>query len=112
MNFDGILVGAAVFLIIGICHPIVIRMEYRWGRRSAWVLLAVGLVFAGASLFIRPDVWATIAGAAAFSCFWGVGEIFQQEKRVLRGWFPENPERHAYYERRRAELRRRVSPSG
>ena len=24
--------------------------------------------------------------------------------RVLRGWFPENPKRHDYYERRRKEL--------
>jgi hypothetical protein len=28
----------------------------------------------------------------------------QQEMRVLRGWFPENPKRHEYYERRRKEL--------
>lgn len=31
MNFNGIIVGAAVFLSIGICHPAVIRMEYAWG---------------------------------------------------------------------------------
>jgi hypothetical protein len=24
--------------------------------------------------------------------------MFLQEKRVLRGWFPENPKRHDYYE--------------
>lgn len=101
MNFSGIIVGAAVFLIIGICHPVVIKMEYHWGKRSWWVLFAVGLVFAVASLFIPDTVWATIAGAAAFSCFWGIHEIIMQEKRVLRGWFPENPARHDYYERLR-----------
>ncbi|MBR5706341.1 MAG: DUF4491 family protein [Bacteroidaceae bacterium] len=42
-----------------------------------------------------------IVGAAAFSCFWGIYEIFCQEKRVLRGWFPENPKRHDYYEKLR-----------
>ncbi len=29
--------------------------------------------------------------------------MFQQERRVLRGWFPENPKRHAYYEALRKE---------
>ena len=31
MLFNGIIVGAAVFLIIGICHPIVIKLEYHLG---------------------------------------------------------------------------------
>ena len=98
MNFSGIIVGAATFLIIGICHPIVIKMEYHWGKNSWWLLLAVGLAFAAASIFIENDVFATVVGAAAFSCFWGILEMFEQEKRVLKGWFPENPARHGYYE--------------
>ena len=28
MNYKGIIIGAAVFLSIGICHPLVIKMEY------------------------------------------------------------------------------------
>ena len=31
MLFNGIIVGAAVFLIIGICHSIVIKLEYHLG---------------------------------------------------------------------------------
>jgi hypothetical protein len=104
MNFNGILVGAAVFLIIGICHPIVIKMEYHWGKKSWWALFVAGLVFSALSLFVSGTVGSTILGAAAFSCFWGIHEILAQEMRVLRGWFPENPRRHDYYVRRRAEL--------
>lgn len=104
MNLNGILVGAAVFLIIGICHPIVIKMEYHWGKKSWWVLLAAGLGFCALSLFIPNTVVSTIVGAAAFSCLWGIHEILAQEMRVLRDWFPENPARHDYYERRRREL--------
>ena len=104
MNYEGIIVGAAVFLIIGICHPIVIKMEYYWGKKSWWVLLVAGLVFAVASLFVANLVWSTILGAAAFSFFWGIHELIAQEKRVLRGWFPENPKRHEYYESRRKIL--------
>ena len=104
MNFNGIIVGASVFLIIGICHPIVIKMEYHWGKKSWWVLLVAGLVFAAASLFAWNPVGSTILGAAAFSCFWGIHELLSQEMRVIRGWFPESPKRHDYYERRRKEL--------
>lgn len=99
MNFSGIIVGAATFLIIGICHPIVIKMEYHWGKGSWWILLVAGLAFSAASIFVNHEVASTVLGAAAFSCFWGILEVFEQEKRVLKGWSPENPARHDYYER-------------
>ena len=98
MHFSGIIVGAAVFFCIGICHPAVIKMEYRLGKRSWWIWLVVGLLGATASLFVPDQTVSTILGGFAFSCFWGILEMHQQEKRVLRGWFPENPKRHAYYE--------------
>jgi len=104
MNFNGIIVGISVFLIIGICHPITIKMEYYWGKKSWLVFFAAGLIFSVASLFIANQTLSTIVAAAAFSCFWGIHEVISQEMRVLRGWFPENPARHEYYERRRAEL--------
>lgn len=106
MTFNGIIVGAAVFLSIGICHPAVIKMEYAFGKRSWWVWLVAGLIFSCISLFVPNEVVSTIIGGFAFSCFWGIHEMFLQEKRVLRGWFPENPKRHAYYEARRKELER------
>ena len=31
--------------------------------------------------------------------------MFLQEKRVLKGWFPENPKRHNYYEKNRREMK-------
>ena len=98
MNFSGIIVGAAVFLSIGICHPAVIKMEYYWGKRSWWVWLVVGLLCSGASLLVQDTVLSTILGGFAFSCFWSIHEMFKQEKRVLKGWFPENPRRQSYYE--------------
>ena len=105
MNFTGIIVGAAVFLSIGICHPITIKLEYYFGRKGWCVFFVAGLVFSAISLFLENQTASTIVAALAFSCFWGVHEVVQQEMRVLRGWFPENPKRHAYYERRREELK-------
>jgi hypothetical protein len=98
MNFNGIIVGAATFLIIGFCHPLVIKAEYYLGKRSWWLFLAGGIVLGTISLILESELWATVAGAGAFSFFWGIGEVFAQEKRVLKGWFPENPKRHGYYE--------------
>ena len=109
MNFNGIIVGAAVFLSIGICHPLVIKMEYRWGKQSWWVWLVAGLVFCALSLFVQNDILSIIIGGFAFCCLWGIYEMFLQEKRVLRGWFPENPARHAYYEKKRKELQGKLS---
>ena len=64
MNLNGIIVGTAVFLIIGICHPIVIKMEYNWGKKCWWVLLSVGLglpiVYVGMFLSqvnLQADKW-------------------------------------------------------
>ena len=108
MNFNGIIVGAAVFLSIGICHPLVIKMEYRWGKQSWWVWLAAGLAFCAVSLLVRNDILSIIIGGFAFCCFWGIYEMFLQEKRVLRGWFPENPDRHAYYEKKRKEMQGKI----
>lgn len=101
LNYTGIIVGAAVFFSIGLCHPITIKMEYHIGRMGALVFALVGAVCAAVSLLVEGQTLSTIIAAFAFSCFWGIGEIFSQEKRVLRGWFPENPKRHAYYERLR-----------
>lgn len=104
MNLNGIIVGAAVFFIIGICHPIVIKMEYYWGKKSWWVLALAGAIVAAGSLFVKNQVWSTILGAAAFSFFWGIHEVMAQERRVLKGWFPENPKRSDYYAQKRKEM--------
>jgi len=104
MNLNGIIVGAAVFFIIGICHPIVIKMEYYWGKKSWWVLALAGAIVAAGSLFVKNQIWSTILGAAAFSFFWGIHEVIAQERRVLKGWFPENPKRSDYYAQKRKEM--------
>lgn len=98
MHFSGIIVGAAVFFCIGICHPAVIKMEYYLGKKSWWIWLVVGLLVACSSLFVPNQTVSTILGGFAFSCFWGILEMHQQEQRVVKGWFPENPKRHEYYE--------------
>ena len=93
MNFSGIIVGLATFLIIGIFPPIVIKAEYHFGKRCWWAFALAGVAFAVLSLFIEGLVWATITGVTAFSCFWSIHELFEQENRVKKGWFPANPKK-------------------
>ncbi|MDE6872051.1 MAG: DUF4491 family protein [Bacteroidales bacterium] len=93
MNFSGIAIGLATFLIIGICHPIVIKAEYHFGKGCWWAFLLAGLAFSAVSLALTSVIWSTVAGVAAFSSFWSILELFEQEKRVEKGWFPENPKR-------------------
>lgn len=92
-DFSGIIIGVATFLIIGLFHPLVIKAEYYIGVKSWWLFMLLGIVFAGASLLVGNLILSIILGVVAFSSFWGIGEVFQQKKRVEKGWFPANPKR-------------------
>ncbi|MBR3801420.1 MAG: DUF4491 family protein, partial [Rikenellaceae bacterium] len=46
-----------------------------------------------AALCIENVMWSAVCGVTAFSSFWGIGELFEQRRRVERGWFPKNPKR-------------------
>ena len=35
----------------------------------------------------------SLLGVFAFSSFWTIKEVFEQEERVQKGWFPKNPKR-------------------
>ena len=88
------------FLVIGLFHPLVIKAEYYWGTRSWWLFLLAGIVAAVLSLLIENILLSTICGVFAFSSFWSIKEVFEQEERVLKGWFPKNPKR-TYPEKRK-----------
>ncbi len=91
MNFTGIIVGLATFLIIGVFHPIVIKAEYYLGTKCWWMFLLAGIILVAVSLLICNLVISTIVGVTAFSSFWSILELFHQKERVRKGWFPEGP---------------------
>lgn len=92
-HLGGLMLGICTFLIIGIFHPIVIKAEYYLGTRSWWVFLVFGILGIIACLLVSDLFWSSLLGVIAFSCFWSIHEIFQQEERVRKGWFPKNPNR-------------------
>ena len=91
MNFIGLVIGIATFLIIGLFHPIVIKTEYYFGVKSWWWFLVAGIVFVVLSIMVKNVIISTILGVIAFSSFWSILELRQQSQRVDKGWFPEGP---------------------
>ena len=89
----GVVIGMVTFLIIGLFHPLVIKAEYYIGVKSWWLFLFLGIVAGILSLLLESLVGSIILGVVAFSSFWSIGEVFQQKKRVEKGWFPANPKR-------------------
>lgn len=93
MNLDGLLVGIFTFLIIGLFHPIVIKTEYYFGTRPWWIFLLAGIAAVAAALFVPGMLASALLGVVGFSSFWSIKELFEQERRVRKGWFPRNPKR-------------------
>ena len=95
--FTGIIIAVSTFLIIGIFHPIVIKVEYYWGTRLWWIFLVLGIITIMVALLIANVIVSSILGVIGASLLWSIGELFEQKKRVERGWFLMNPKRkHAY----------------
>jgi hypothetical protein len=74
-------------------HPIVIKSEYYFGTRCWWAFLLMGIIGVVASLLVWDIFLSTLLGVFAFSSFWSIKEVFEQEERVHKGWFPKNPHR-------------------
>lgn len=98
MYYTGIIIAVSTFLIIGMCHPLVIKTEYYFGTRPWWIFLLVGIASMGTALFIENVILSSILGVVGASLLWGIGELFEQKKRVKKGWFPKNPKRLSDYE--------------
>ena len=93
MNFEGIIIGIGAFLIIGLLHPVVIKAEYHVGKHVWPVFLVGGIIFVILSLFIENIIIVALVGVLGFSLLWSIHELFQQEDRVKKGWFPKNPKK-------------------
>jgi purine-cytosine permease-like protein len=83
MYFTGLIVGASVFLLIGLFHPLVVKAEYHLGKKKLKIIFGfASLISIVISLF--ADVLLSIySGCLGFSCFWAIFEADKQEKRRL-----------------------------
>ena len=93
MNFTGLIAAGAVFLIIGLFHPIVIKCEYYFSAKVWPVFLILGIIFLVLSIINSNILISVVLGIIGCTCLWSILELKEQEKRVQKGWFPSNPKR-------------------
>lgn len=92
-HLSGLFIGICTFLIIGLFHPVVVKAEYYWGTKCWWIFLLLGILATVGSLCVSDILVSSLLGVFAFSSFWTIKEVFEQEQRVKKGWFPKNPKR-------------------
>lgn len=95
--FSGVAIAICTFLVIGLFHPLVIKVEYQTGTRYWWVFLLLGLGSIIGAFFVADVFISAIIGVIGASLLWSIGELFSQKKRVEKGWFPMNPKRKHEY---------------
>lgn len=92
MNFESIIIATATFFIIGIFHPIVIKAEYYFSKKNL-----ASFFNCRVRIFSRGDIYlgliSILFAITGTSSLWAIKELFEQEKRVNKGWFPKNPSR-------------------
>jgi len=95
MHLTGIIIGAISFLSIGVFHPIVIKSEYYFGKECWPVFLVAGIILMVISALVPGVILSSALAVIGMSSWWSILELFEQEKRVQKGWFPANPNRRA-----------------
>lgn len=93
MHLTGIIIGAISFLSIGVFHPIVIKSEYYFGKECWPVFLVAGVILMAISAFVSNVILSSALAVIGMSSWWSILELFEQEQRVKKGWFPANPNR-------------------
>ena len=93
MYFTGLTIAISTFVIIGVFHPIVIKTEYYTGTKFWRIFLLCGIICPALSLLVEQVIISSVTGVLGASFLWSIGELFEQKKRVEKGWFPKNPKR-------------------
>ena len=95
LYFTGIIIAFSTFFIIGLCHPLVIKMEYYFSARSWWCFAVMGVIALLDSLVMTNNYASIFLGVLSATNFWAISEIFEQRERVAKGWYPANPHRRS-----------------
>ena len=53
LHLQGLIIGVATFLVIGLFHPLVVKAEYYWGTNSRWAFFAQGIIGIIASIWVN-----------------------------------------------------------
>ena len=72
---------------------ILIALFTRFMPKAKALPMILGIIGIVLSVIIAEVLWSAILGVFAFSSFWTIKELFEQQERVRKGWFPKNPNR-------------------
>ncbi|MHA2248182.1 MAG: DUF4491 family protein [Candidatus Hodarchaeales archaeon] len=89
--YSGIIIGLIAFISIGIFHPIVVKSEFYFGKNVWPFFLIFGTILVLSSIFVSNIIISSCLAIVGFSSLWSIRELFEQEERVGKGWFPANP---------------------
>lgn len=90
-NLIGLALGFFMVLLTGFGHIIIIKGQYYFGIKFWSLFLIFGLLSVIVSVFVKSALLSGVLGIAGFIFLWSIYELFEQEKRVKKGWFPRNP---------------------
>ncbi len=93
LNWTGIISGAAMIVLTGVFHPVVVKCEYYFSAKVWPVFLVLGVVSFCVSGVVEDGVVSSVAGILGAILLWCIRELKEQEKRVENGWYPKNPKR-------------------
>lgn len=85
LHFTGLVLAVGTFLIIGLFHPIVIKVEYYFGTRLWWVFLVAGIGFIAAAMLVamswcRPCwAWWVPRACGASARFWSSASVSRRD---------------------------------
>ncbi len=92
-DYVGPILAIIVFITIGFGHIIVRSLNFHFGTKPGIPLLIIGCGIMIWSVFIMSDLLSAIMGIIGITILWDGIEIYRQEKRIIKGHAPENPNR-------------------
>lgn len=93
LNFTGIISGAAMIILTGVFHPVVVKCEYYFSAKIWPLFLVLGVASCCVSLCAESGAVSSVFGILGAILLWCIRELKEQEERVRKGWFPKKPKR-------------------
>ena len=93
MEWTGLVLSIVTVATIGFGHVMVRKVNYLYGTKPVPFVGLLGIGILTASVFAESTVVSGALGIAGITTLWDAIELVRQEKRVLKGHAPKNPNR-------------------
>jgi hypothetical protein len=82
MQYAGFILGVVTFVMIGILHVAVVKIEQMWGSHLWPGFVVIGILMGAASLFVDNVLVSALLGINGFMFAWSGPELKKQKERV------------------------------